>query len=74
MLNSSSAEPNYATPDTTLWQSLKSAIAASSGFQSWRSEQREAIAKATVGDPAGDPSDDQLVRLYLRDTLETLAY
>ena len=51
--------------DADLWDSLKQAIASSSGFQSWRAEQSE-IAK--------DTSVEKLVRLYLRETLETLAY
>lgn len=63
MANSS---PAHAAQDAELWQSLKNAIATSSGFQRWRSEQLSTITTAT--------SDDQLVRLYLRDTLETLAY
>ena len=66
MTNPSSAEPAHAHQDAELWQSLKHAIAASSGFHRWRSEQLSALTTAT--------SDDQLVRLYLRDTLETLAY
>ncbi len=61
-----SSQPSHATQDTDLWQSLKNAIAASSGFQSWRSEQLKSITTSI--------SDEQLVRLYLRDTLETLAY
>lgn len=71
MANLPSTQPGHATPshatlDAELWQSLQNAIAASSGFQSWRSEQLSAIT-TTI-------SDEQLVRLYLRDTLETLAY
>ncbi|MGB7088049.1 MAG: hypothetical protein WBD47_21005 [Phormidesmis sp.] len=66
MANSFSATSAYAPQDAELWQSLKSAIAASSGFQSWRSEQLSTI--------TANSSDDQLVRLYLRETLETLAY
>lgn len=66
MTNSSSAEPAHAHQDAELWGGLKRAIAASSGFQRWRSEQLSALTTVT--------SDDQLVRLYLRDTLETLAY
>lgn len=66
MAHSSSTEPAYASQDAELWQSLKNAIATSSGFQRWCSEQPAAISKAT--------SNEQLVRLYLRDTLETLAY
>lgn len=66
MANLSFTEPSHAAQDAHLWQSLKNAIAASSGFQSWRAEQLKAITTKI--------SDDQLVRLYLRDTLETLAY
>lgn len=71
MIQQSSTEPSHAsaeaaTHDAQLWDSLKSAIANSSGFQSWRSEQLAAITT--------EISDEQLVRLYLRDTLETLAY
>lgn len=66
MANTANSSPAHAAPDAELWQSLKNAIAASSGFQRWRSEQLSAITTAT--------SDEQLVRLYLRDTLETLAY
>ncbi len=66
MANSFSAEPTHAHQDAELWQSLKNAIAVSSGFQRWRSEQLSTL--------TADTSDDQLVRLYLRDTLETLAY
>ena len=71
MIQPSSTEPSHATQDaqtqnSVLWNSLKSAIANSSGFQSWRSEQLSAITSKI--------SDEQLVRLYVRDTLETLAY
>lgn len=71
MIQQSSTESSHAAPtqihqDAQLWDSLKSAIANSSGFQSWRSEQLSAITTKI--------SDEQLVRLYLRDTLETLAY
>jgi hypothetical protein len=66
MADTSSAAFTHVDQDAELWQSLKNAIAASSGFQSWRSEQIATITTAT--------SDEQLVRLYLRDTLETLAY
>ncbi|MBE9061015.1 hypothetical protein [cf. Phormidesmis sp. LEGE 11477] len=66
MTNSSSTNPAYAAPDAELWQSLKSAIANSSGFQSWCSEQSSAVTTST--------STDNMVRLYLRETLETLAY
>lgn len=61
----SSTDSVSATCDTDLWDSLKGAIANSSGFQSWRSEQSSV---------AEDESVEKLVRLYLRETLETLAY
>lgn len=64
--NAASADANHAADNTELWQSLKMAIAASSGFQRWRSEQLSSV-DSTV-------SDEQLVRLYVLDTLETLAY
>jgi hypothetical protein len=53
--------------DSQIWQSLKSAIAASSGFQRWQLEQQ------TV-DNVQSLSLDQQVQRYLRETLETLAY
>jgi len=67
MANSSSTTTSDSTAqDAELWQSLKSAIANSSGFQSWCAEQASSISANT--------STEQLVRLYLRETLETLAY
>ncbi|MEL6776850.1 MAG: hypothetical protein AAFO06_06305 [Cyanobacteria bacterium J06597_16] len=62
----SSTDSSHAMQDAELWQSLKSAIASSSGFQSWRSEQSSSITDTS--------SNEQLVRLYLRETLVTLAY
>ena len=67
MANSSTSSASSsisAARDADLWDSLKQAIANSSGFQSWRSEQ--SAAEGT--------SVEKLVRLYLRETLETLAY
>ncbi|NEQ32733.1 MAG: hypothetical protein F6K04_17300 [Leptolyngbya sp. SIO4C5] len=52
--------------DAQIWQSLKQAIASSSGFQRWQSEQE--------GKAVEQVSLDQQVRRYLRETLETLAY
>ncbi|MBD2465402.1 hypothetical protein H6G89_30815 [Oscillatoria sp. FACHB-1407] len=53
--------------DRTIWDSLKQAIANSSGFQRWQLERNT--------DPQlQELSLDQLVRRYLRETLETLAY
>lgn len=56
----------YSSDDTEIWQSLKRAIANSSGFQRWKGEQSP--------DSIHQTSLDQLVRCYLRETLETLAY
>ena len=52
------------TDDAAIWQNLKEAIATSSGFQQWKQEQS---AEQTT-------NVDSLVRRYLRETLETLAY
>jgi hypothetical protein len=49
------------------WNSLKKAIADSSGFKSWQLE-REA------DQPQQDMSLETLVHDYLRETLATLAY
>lgn len=58
--------------DDVIWDSLKRAIANSSGFQRWCAEQ-------TVTDPSTQTSTQEvtlehLVSRYLRETLETLAY
>lgn len=66
MAHSSTTDSVDVARDAELWDSLKRAIANSSGFQSWRSEQ-SSMTRA-------DLSVEQLVRLYLRETLETLAY
>lgn len=47
------------------WDSLKRAIAHSSGFQRWRLERTSQADSLTL---------DQQVSHYLRETLETLAY
>lgn len=52
--------------DSQIWESLKCAIASSSGFQRWQMESQ------TNGNRQN--SLDQQVRRYLRETLETLAY
>ncbi len=49
--------------DTQMWESLKLAIAESSGFQRWQLDRIS---------PEADL--DGLVHQYLRETLETLAY
>lgn len=53
--------------DRQIWDSLKQAIAASSGFQRWQMEH-------PVVDQLQDYTLDRRVRRYLRETLETLAY
>ncbi len=49
------------------WEGLKRAIAESAGFKSWKLERNEV-------EVLQEPSVDQLVHTYLRETLETLAY
>ena len=62
------AEGNRTLPsDVAIWDSLKQAIAGSSGFQRWRLERK-------LDSSLADSGLDHLVRYYLRETLETLAY
>jgi hypothetical protein len=49
------------------WEGLKKAISESSGFKSWKLER-------TGIQELQELSGDKLVHLYLRETLETLAY
>ncbi|WP_297085041.1 hypothetical protein [Thermoleptolyngbya sp. C42_A2020_037] len=83
----SSSTPSNSLPnpsvsnDETIWESLKQAIASSSGFQRWQLERsgEQSAAESAAGDPpvADELSTlplDQRVRRYLRETLETLAY
>ncbi|MUG97071.1 hypothetical protein F7734_33925 [Scytonema sp. UIC 10036] len=51
--------------DANIWNSLKSAIAASSGFQRWLLERDTQVQKLRL---------EEQVQRYLRETLETLAY
>jgi hypothetical protein len=53
------------TGDTEIWNSLKCAIAASSGFQRWLLECDAQFQKLRL---------EEQVQRYLRETLETLAY
>lgn len=48
------------------WANLREAIASSSGFQGWKQQQPSPMLETQ--------SLDKLVRCYLRETLETLAY
>lgn len=59
---------NCQSEDSQIWEDLKQAIAASSGFQSWRLEQ------LSFNIHLQQLSLDLQVRKYLRETLETLAY
>lgn len=66
-----------AEKDPKVWNNLKQAIATSSGFDKWQRSRRDA--QPVKGDPKEAlPSQesllDDLVRSYLRETLETLAY
>ncbi len=51
------------SPNQEIWENLKQAITLSSGFQRWQQEQ---ISK--------NFSLEEQIRLYLQDTLTTLAY
>ncbi|NES99767.1 MAG: hypothetical protein F6K62_06550 [Sphaerospermopsis sp. SIO1G2] len=53
------------SPEADVWQNLKYAISTSSGFQSWQLESSEEVKNL---------SWEQQVQMYLRETLETLAY
>lgn len=63
-----SFSPSRSCPeDTQIWEQLKQAIVASSGFQRWQLEcslERQGQAQSL----------DYRVRSYLRETLETLSY
>ncbi|NJL87203.1 MAG: hypothetical protein HC886_16470 [Leptolyngbyaceae cyanobacterium SM1_1_3] len=65
MAGSSFSRNESSAGDAQIWQSLKRAIASSSGFQRWQSEQDAQTSQQML---------DQQVRRYLRETLETLAY
>lgn len=62
-----SANPSQ-VPDHEVWESLKQAISASSGFQQWKQGSDPTAKILSVEDL------DHQVRGYLRETLETLAY
>lgn len=58
---------SHFSSNTQMWDNLKQAIAASSGFKRWQLERlpKEAYPELNL---------DCLVSGYLRETLETLAY
>jgi len=66
MASFSSVSMRNTSDDSQIWANLREAIANSSGFQGWKQQQKMA--------DFADLSLDKQVRLYLRDTLETLAY
>ncbi|MEM1281036.1 MAG: hypothetical protein AAGG53_13690 [Cyanobacteria bacterium P01_H01_bin.152] len=65
MASFSSVSMRNASEDSEIWANLREAIANSSGFQGWRQQKAAELAVLSL---------DQQVRLYLRETLETLAY
>ncbi|ADI63088.1 hypothetical protein [Trichormus azollae] len=65
MAQISATSPGQLSRDNRIWQNLKYAISASSGFQSWQLECNTQL--------QGLHLEQQLQR-YLRETLETLAY
>jgi hypothetical protein len=65
---SSLSSPSFSNlSDSATWDSLKQAIAATSGFKRWQLEKSNT--ESLIG-----ASLDSLVSRYLRETLETLAY
>ena len=65
MTQFSSAKTRDASEDSTTWANLREAIAGSSGFKGWKQQQSASLTASSL---------DKQVRLYLRETLETLAY
>ena len=53
--------------DSEIWESLKQAIANSSGFQTWQQDQ-------SLDQEISQGDLDIQIRRYLRETLATLAY
>lgn len=64
MTNSIVSSSKENQQDQEIWLSLRQAIAQSSGFQRWQQEQETTVNKSL----------DAQVSLYLKETLETLAY
>lgn len=68
MASSTIPSIDQSSPDREVWQNLKEAIAASSGFKRWQAEK-------VVGDEVLEPTPlETQVYCYLKETLETLAY
>ncbi len=60
-----------AAKDSKVWSELKQVIATSSGFDKWQRSRHGEPKEVLV---AQEGVIDDLVRSYLRETLETLAY
>jgi hypothetical protein len=57
------------------WESLKRAIATSSGFKRWQQQTNPSESTEQMAPEHSSPEQsDQLVIDYLRETLDTLAY
>lgn len=79
-LSSTANNPN----DPQVWSNLKQAIATSSGFDKWQHSRDvdpklDSNVESLTNEPCSLPivqevGLDDLVRSYLRETLETLAY
>ena len=61
------SSPGSSRADAQTWDSLKRAIATSSGFERWCQE-------CCTNKDFQNLSQDRMVLRYLRETLETLAY
>lgn len=60
--------------EQAVWQSLKQAIAESSGFQRWQQTQSNPDDATATALEVSETDLDEQVRRYLRETLATLAY
>lgn len=68
------SSPTCPASDSLIWDSLKLAIADSSGFKCWQDDHLEADPASETEDSVAPQLLDVQVRHYLRQTLETLAY
>lgn len=59
--------------DTETWDNLKQVITSSTGFEKWK-RSRLVDTELKQGSNQDPKLIDELVILYLRETLETLAY
>jgi len=66
------SSPTCSASDSSIWDSLKLAIADSSGFKCWQDDHLGP--DPTSEDSVASQLLDVQVRRYLRQTLETLAY